>query len=63
MVNFDYASGESGLRLHRFNEDRERAFDSLARLDEVSADIVLFGHGNPWTQGSRRAVEVVRAQA
>jgi glyoxylase-like metal-dependent hydrolase (beta-lactamase superfamily II) len=62
MVNFDYASGESGLRLHRFNEDRERAFDSLARLDEVSEDIVLFGHGNPWTQGSRRAVEIVRGK-
>lgn len=23
MVNFDYASGERGLRLHRFNEDRQ----------------------------------------
>lgn len=22
-VNFDYASGERGLRLHRFNEDRQ----------------------------------------
>jgi hypothetical protein len=29
LVNFDYATGQRGLRLHRFNEDRARA---LARL-------------------------------
>jgi hypothetical protein len=62
MVSFDYASGQSGLALHRFNEDRKRAFESLAHLDGVDADVVLFGHGDPWTQGSRRAVDIVRAQ-
>jgi glyoxylase-like metal-dependent hydrolase (beta-lactamase superfamily II) len=60
VVNFDYASGESGLGQHRFNEDRERAFGSLARLDELDADVVLFGHGDPWTRGSRSALEIVR---
>jgi glyoxylase-like metal-dependent hydrolase (beta-lactamase superfamily II) len=63
MVNFDYASGENGLRQHRFNEDRTRALASLARLDEVDAETVLFGHGDPWTEGSRRALELVRARA
>jgi glyoxylase-like metal-dependent hydrolase (beta-lactamase superfamily II) len=60
MVNFDYASGESGLRQHRFNEDRGRAFDSLARLDELDAEAVLFGHGDSWTEGLQRALEIVR---
>jgi glyoxylase-like metal-dependent hydrolase (beta-lactamase superfamily II) len=63
MVNFDYASGERGLALHRFNEDRQRAFQSLARLDGVDADVVLFGHGDPWSQGSKRAVDIVRDRA
>jgi glyoxylase-like metal-dependent hydrolase (beta-lactamase superfamily II) len=60
MVNFDYASGERGPRQHRFNEDRERALDSLRRLDELDADVVLFGHGDPWTGGLQRALELVR---
>jgi glyoxylase-like metal-dependent hydrolase (beta-lactamase superfamily II) len=60
MINFDYASGEAGLRLHRFNEDRARAVDSLARFDGLDADTVLFGHGDPWTKGLRRALEAVR---
>ena len=63
MVNFDYASGESGLHQQRFNEDRAQAFASLAPLDGVDAAVVLFGHGDPWTQGSSRAIEIVRARA
>jgi glyoxylase-like metal-dependent hydrolase (beta-lactamase superfamily II) len=63
MVNFDYASGKAGLGQHRFNEDRERAQASLDRLEGVDAEIVLFGHGDPWTGGSRRALEIVRERA
>jgi glyoxylase-like metal-dependent hydrolase (beta-lactamase superfamily II) len=63
MVNFDYASGETGLRPHRFNEDRAQALASLTQLDGVDAEVVLFGHGDPWTQGSSRALEIVRARA
>jgi hypothetical protein len=32
MVNFDYATGERGVKLHRFNEDRDGAMASLERL-------------------------------
>jgi glyoxylase-like metal-dependent hydrolase (beta-lactamase superfamily II) len=60
MVNFDYASGRRGPRLHRFNDDRSQALGSLARLESIDADIVLFGHGDPWTGGLRRAIEDVR---
>lgn len=63
MVNFDYASGERGLKQHRFNDDRPRALESLARLEQFDAAIVLFGHGDPWTQGSRKAIEFVRERA
>ncbi len=63
MVNFDYASGERGLRQHRFNDDRARALASLERLEAVEADLLLFGHGDPWREGTRGAVEIVRARA
>jgi glyoxylase-like metal-dependent hydrolase (beta-lactamase superfamily II) len=60
MVNFDYASGARGLMLHRFNEDRGRALMALERLDHLEAEVILFGHGDPWSGGVRRAVETVR---
>lgn len=63
LVNFDYASGEVGVRLHRFNEDRERALGSLDRLADVEAETILFGHGDPWSQGARRAIEQARSTA
>ena len=60
MVNFDYASGARGLRLHRFNEDHEAARRSLARFEDLDADTVLFGHGDPWTNGVSRALAAIR---
>jgi glyoxylase-like metal-dependent hydrolase (beta-lactamase superfamily II) len=60
MMNFDYASGGTGLKLHRFNEDREGARASLQRFDGLDVETVLFGHGDPWTKGLERAVEQVR---
>ena len=60
IVNFDYASGRRGLGLHRFNEDREEALSALGRLDGLDPEILLFGHGDPWTDGLGRALEIVR---
>jgi glyoxylase-like metal-dependent hydrolase (beta-lactamase superfamily II) len=62
LVNFDYASGKAGLSLHRFNEDRVRATSSLARLEEVDAETLLFGHGDPWRGDVKSAVEEARAR-
>lgn len=62
MVNFDYASGERGLSLHRFNEDRPGALAALDRLDHVEAELLLFGHGDPWQGGVARALELVRGK-
>lgn len=63
MVNFDYATGARGVRLHRFNEDRSGAFRSLQALAALDVPTVLFGHGDPWTEGSRAAVEVAEARS
>lgn len=62
MVNFDYATGEAGLSLHRFNEDRARAVASLESLERLDAETVLFGHGDPWTRGLDRAIEIIRTR-
>ena len=41
-------TGETGPMLHPFNEDRGRAIDSLGSLENVPAEIVLPGHGDPF---------------
>jgi glyoxylase-like metal-dependent hydrolase (beta-lactamase superfamily II) len=60
LVNFDYASGATGFGLHRFNEDREGARAALDRFDGLQVETLLFGHGDPWTGGLERALEIVR---
>lgn len=60
LVNFDYATGHSGIRQHRFNDDRLLALASLDRLAAVDANTVLFGHGDPWRGSPSRAVELAR---
>lgn len=60
LANLDYATGRRAVGLHRFNDDREMARASLSRLDGVDADTVLFGHGDPWTGGLARALELAR---
>jgi glyoxylase-like metal-dependent hydrolase (beta-lactamase superfamily II) len=63
LVNFDYASGQSGVRPHRFNEDRPRAIESLGRFEDVTAETLLFGHGDPWEDGVDTALEIAREAA
>lgn len=58
MASFDYVTGVRGLGQHRLNDDREMALASLGRLEGVDAEVVLFGHGDPWTGGLRRALEI-----
>jgi glyoxylase-like metal-dependent hydrolase (beta-lactamase superfamily II) len=43
------------------NEDSERAMRSLSSLEGVAADLLLPGHGDPWTGGVAEAVRQVRA--
>lgn len=63
LASLDYISGRPGIGLHRLNDDREIALASLARLDPIDANVVLPGHGEPWTGGLQRALEIARGTA
>jgi glyoxylase-like metal-dependent hydrolase (beta-lactamase superfamily II) len=63
FATFDYISGRRGLGQHRLNDDRAIALPSLARLDALDAEIVLVGHGDLWTGGLHRALEIAREYA
>jgi len=41
--------------------DSAEALRSLDAIAAVDADVVLTGHGEPWTQGTNLAVERARA--
>jgi glyoxylase-like metal-dependent hydrolase (beta-lactamase superfamily II) len=43
------------------NVDSERALASLSALERITADVVLPGHGEPWTAGVEEAVRLARA--
>src|SRR3954452_21993816 len=45
-----------------FNTSTSQATQSLDRLASLDAQHVLFGHGDPWDQGARAAVERAREQ-
>jgi glyoxylase-like metal-dependent hydrolase (beta-lactamase superfamily II) len=44
-----------------FNVSSDTIFESLGRIEELEADLVLPGHGDPWTQGPGAAVARARA--
>jgi glyoxylase-like metal-dependent hydrolase (beta-lactamase superfamily II) len=43
------------------NQDTEEALRSLDRLEGISMDLVLPGHGEPWTEGMADAIRAARA--
>jgi glyoxylase-like metal-dependent hydrolase (beta-lactamase superfamily II) len=43
------------------NSDTPQAMRSLAALDGIPADVLLPGHGEPWTDGAVAAVRLARA--
>jgi glyoxylase-like metal-dependent hydrolase (beta-lactamase superfamily II) len=63
LASFDYVTGRRGLGLHRLNDDRGLALASLDRLDPIAAETVLVAHGDPWTGGLKRALEIARGAA
>lgn len=60
FATLDFFSGETGPRPMPFNEDAERARESWSRLENVSANVVLVGHGAPFDGSPSAAVEAVR---
>lgn len=46
-----------------FNEDNAAAMASLERIESLEADVLLFGHGEPWREGPAAAVARARENA
>jgi len=61
----NWLKGTTGPQLmpRAFNASPEQALASLDRLEGLDADLVLFGHGEPWTGGIRSAVQQARERA
>ncbi len=65
MCAWSPMTGRRGPQLmpRPFNESNQTALQSLDALEPIDADIMLFGHGDPWTSGVGAAVGQARAQA
>jgi glyoxylase-like metal-dependent hydrolase (beta-lactamase superfamily II) len=61
LATYAVTTGRSGPQLAPFTADEAAALQSLRRLEHLAASLVLPGHGAPWRQGPRSAVEAVRA--
>jgi glyoxylase-like metal-dependent hydrolase (beta-lactamase superfamily II) len=61
LATYAVTTGEHGPRLAPFSADRAMALRSLARIENLPADLVLPGHGPAWTTGIGAAVEAVRS--
>jgi glyoxylase-like metal-dependent hydrolase (beta-lactamase superfamily II) len=62
LATMDFLGGPPGPQVLRFNEDHDRARDSLSRLAALPAGTVLVGHGRPFHGTPAEAVERARAR-
>jgi glyoxylase-like metal-dependent hydrolase (beta-lactamase superfamily II) len=60
LVTKSVFTGRGGPQIGPFSADRSKALASLARLDDVETDVLLPGHGDPWTGGLAAAVSAAR---
>jgi glyoxylase-like metal-dependent hydrolase (beta-lactamase superfamily II) len=60
FATYAVTTGVRGLQVAPFTADAAQAVDSLARLENISADHVLPGHGDPWAGGVGEAVRQIR---
>lgn len=63
LVTLDPYKGSRGAQIiaGAATADSAMAIDTLTALAETDADLVLPGHGEPWTAGVRAAVDAARA--
>lgn len=61
--NVDIVTGQAGARVapRAANTSTDQAYASLARIEELDAETLYFGHGDPSTQGTRAIVAEARA--
>jgi glyoxylase-like metal-dependent hydrolase (beta-lactamase superfamily II) len=63
LATYAVTTGARGPQVAPFTADPVEAVASLPRLEGISADLVLPGHGDPWTGGIEEAVRLVREGA
>ena len=63
LCTWNVLTGSRGPQLmpHGMNESDAQCLQSLHALEPVEAEVVLFGHGEPWHQGVPAAVRQARA--
>lgn len=63
LYGFGVLTGRQGPQIgpRAFNASSEQALKSLSKLEGVDANVVLFGHGEPWTHGVDAAVAAAQA--
>jgi glyoxylase-like metal-dependent hydrolase (beta-lactamase superfamily II) len=61
LTTASFLTGESAPRVHPFNEDADRARQSISRLEALPAGVVVFGHGRPFEGTLAEAVERARS--
>ena len=60
MTTARFLTGQTAPRVHPFNEDAARARESIAKLEPLPADVVVFGHGEPIRGSPAEAVAAAR---
>jgi len=63
FATYAVTTGVRGPQVAPFTADREQALASLSRVEDLSAELVLPGHGDPWTGGIHDAVQQVRVRS
>ena len=61
FATYAVTTGARGPQVAPFTADVREAVASLARLEGVDANLVLPGHGEPWTEGVDEAIRLVRS--
>jgi glyoxylase-like metal-dependent hydrolase (beta-lactamase superfamily II) len=60
LATYAVTTGARGPQVAPFTADADQAVSSLDRLRDVSAGLVLPGHGDPWMDGLQEAIRLVR---
>ncbi|HJS26589.1 MAG TPA: MBL fold metallo-hydrolase [Actinomycetota bacterium] len=63
FATYAVTTGARGPQVAPFTADATEAVASLVRLEGIAADLVLPGHGDPWTGGIDEAIRLVRERA
>jgi glyoxylase-like metal-dependent hydrolase (beta-lactamase superfamily II) len=60
LATLNVVNGHTGPQIAPFGSDQALALASLSRLEGIDAQLVLPGHGLPWTGGVPAAIAAVR---